>query len=403
MFDDLEEQKNPLPQPSASPIIPTEIKAEKEEKKVSAVVSAENNFPEIKHDVPEEEIHTMPMEYYLGDETVKATKGVFSKNKKEDPVSPEKKKKLLNIVIVFVLLLIVAGSTFLLIKSMNSQSSTEVVSRPPEIKIEAPVVVNSDDRSLVDNDGEEVLNDKDEEEEELVVKEKFDPAKIKKFSLSLMASLDTDRDGLTDNEEVVFGTNPDSNDTDGDIYKDKEEIKNFYSPISTGSVRLWEEDIISLYENNRYGYHFYYPSAWIVDPTIDEDPYDVLVSSSQNEFINIIVENKPAEQSLRAWYLSKIPSLTEDEIKEYRNYHKLTVIESPDAFTVYIESRDKRTVYMINYNIGLKEEASFISIFEMIVNSFNFLEPKSELKVEEQKDSPIIISDKDELPPVIID
>lgn len=45
---------------------------------------------------------------------------------------------------------------------------------------------------------------------------------------------DEDRDGLSFDEEVTFGTNPTNDDTDYDGYLDGEEIKNSYDPLSKG-------------------------------------------------------------------------------------------------------------------------------------------------------------------------
>lgn len=49
--------------------------------------------------------------------------------------------------------------------------------------------------------------------------------------------MDTDSDGLTDMEEVIkYKTNPRNNDSDGDSYKDGEEIKNGYNPNGAGKL-----------------------------------------------------------------------------------------------------------------------------------------------------------------------
>jgi hypothetical protein len=46
---------------------------------------------------------------------------------------------------------------------------------------------------------------------------------------------DTDGDGLTDYEEVmIYGTNPLNRDTDGDGYSDGEEVANGYNPLGEG-------------------------------------------------------------------------------------------------------------------------------------------------------------------------
>jgi hypothetical protein len=50
--------------------------------------------------------------------------------------------------------------------------------------------------------------------------------------------LDSDNDGLLDNEEFTWKTNPFNPDTDGDGFKDGEEVKNGYDPIISGSARI---------------------------------------------------------------------------------------------------------------------------------------------------------------------
>lgn len=61
------------------------------------------------------------------------------------------------------------------------------------------------------------------------------------FSVSIFAKnnsgsdknifLDTDQDGLSDQEEIVYGTDPKKSDTDGDGYSDGIEIKSGYDPL----------------------------------------------------------------------------------------------------------------------------------------------------------------------------
>lgn len=71
----------------------------------------------------------------------------------------------------------------------------------------------------IDTDGDGLTDD---EEKTLST----DPAKI-----------DTDVDGLTDREEVkVFGTDPLKADTDGDGYADGAEVKNGYNPMGEGKL-----------------------------------------------------------------------------------------------------------------------------------------------------------------------
>ncbi len=95
---------------------------------------------------------------------------------------------------------------------------------PPPIaeteQVPAPEVVSPPPPSIaVDSDGDGLT---DEEEASLSTD-------------SLKA--DSDEDGLLDNEEVrIYKSNPMFPDTDGDGYTDGEEVKNGYNPIGTGRL-----------------------------------------------------------------------------------------------------------------------------------------------------------------------
>ncbi|MCX6784612.1 MAG: hypothetical protein NTV81_01595 [Candidatus Komeilibacteria bacterium] len=55
---------------------------------------------------------------------------------------------------------------------------------------------------------------------------------------------DTDADGLSDRDEVVvYRTNPLVADTDGDGYKDGEEVKNNYNPLGPGRLRALPQNL----------------------------------------------------------------------------------------------------------------------------------------------------------------
>ncbi|MBT4349346.1 hypothetical protein HOD19_01025 [bacterium] len=50
--------------------------------------------------------------------------------------------------------------------------------------------------------------------------------------------LDIDNDGLTHQEELLFGTDPNNPDTDGDGYLDGEEVNNGYNPLGDGLLEI---------------------------------------------------------------------------------------------------------------------------------------------------------------------
>ena len=53
---------------------------------------------------------------------------------------------------------------------------------------------------------------------------------------SVTLKLDTDGDGLFDDEEKTYGTDPTKADTDGDSFSDGVEVKNGYNPLGEGKL-----------------------------------------------------------------------------------------------------------------------------------------------------------------------
>jgi len=333
--------------------------------------------PEAKPEAPapaqpagKEEIHTMPMDYYMGDKTKQAVKGgaPATQSQAMKPMAPQatgggggNKKMILNIIIGVVLVLVVGVSSYLLYASYQKpkpEPSPVVVpvvdAVPVVVEEEVPVVEVEEEEAPPVEMEEEVLT--------------FDPSLLNKVSLALLASKDTDKDGLTDLEEEIIGTNINLNDTDGDTYRDAEEIKNYYSPLKNGSTKLTEMNFIKEYENEIFGYKVLYPKAWLISPLDEDNPNDVMITSDGNEFVNILLNKKIANQTLEEWYLEKAPDVSATSLKKYKNHNDLAMIESPDAFTVYVSRGD---------------EASYPSLFGMIVNSFEFTEKKG-VEVEDK-------------------
>lgn len=69
---------------------------------------------------------------------------------------------------------------------------------------------------------------------------------LRSASAAATQDADTDHDGLTDRQELLFGTDPAKADTDGDGFTDGREVAAGYSPTSTSSVRLKKEIRIEL-------------------------------------------------------------------------------------------------------------------------------------------------------------
>lgn len=182
-------------------------------------------------------------------------------------------------------------------------------------------------------------------------------------SAAVVPSQDSDSDGLTNQEEMLYGTNANNMDTDADSYRDGQEVLALYNP--NGKNRLAESSLVKTYENTTYHYALLYPASWTVG-TLSADK-SVLFTSITGEFVQVSVQTNTAKQSAREWYLSLNPSVPQTSLRDV-TVGTLSGIIGPDSLNIYLA--DTAYIYQITYNIGIKSEANFLTTFTMMYSSF---------------------------------
>lgn len=182
-----------------------------------------------------------------------------------------------------------------------------------------------------------------------------------------LPTVDTDTDGLTDAEEMLFGTSSASPDTDGDSYLDLEEIENGYSPLAA-DVRLSESGLFGTYTNATYGYRVEYPSRWLAD-SLDQTNKQVLFISSTEEFFEILIVENPLNTPIADWFRAQSPSLANAEL-EVLVIDGAPSVWSPDGLTLYTSSGG--LIYVITYNNGTSDEINWPNVFKRFYSSFAF-------------------------------
>jgi len=187
----------------------------------------------------------------------------------------------------------------------------------------------------------------------------------------LISVLDTDNDGLTEEEEKLYKTDPLIPDSDGDGYLDGEEVTSLYSPISLGG-KLDTSGLVNLYTNPVFKYNLFYPANWIAQ-ALDETNTTIIFTSATGEFVEVLVLENPEQLSILKWYEEQISPEENSILEEIKN---ITVagqeaIEIPNLEgqkIIYFAYQNK--VYGLIYNYGNKVELNFKTTFAMMKNSF---------------------------------
>lgn len=180
------------------------------------------------------------------------------------------------------------------------------------------------------------------------------------------ASVDTDADMLTDEEEKIYQTSPVNPDSDGDSFKDGDEVRNLYNPNKGNGAKLEDSGLATRYTNPVVRYTLLYPKPWTVKAT-DNTAQEVIFTADTGEFVSVLVQSNEQQQSILDWYKQQNPSADASTLVEVKTLGGLSGVESPDGLTTYIAVG--KSVIVFAYNIGLRPDANFFASVAMMRNS----------------------------------
>ena len=127
---------------------------------------------------------------------------------------------------------------------------------------------------------------------------------------------DADSDGLTDEEEKIYGSDPTKPDTDEDGFLDSHEVFNLYHPAIKEPVRLESSGAVVRYNNPTLNYNVLYPTGWL-PRSLDIINQEVIFTSLTGEFFQTRVHGNPLGLTAREWYQRFIPVGDRVEIEEF--------------------------------------------------------------------------------------
>lgn len=313
------------------------------------------------------EVYIMPEKYMLLGKAKSGGKGLI----------------IAGIILIFV---IIITATFLIYdilesRRLNQQPQPQVTAPRVELVEQPattlPTTTTTDDLEAETTTDEEVENGtEDSEMEEDIDEEEGDEVTA--------VSLDSDSDGLTDLEEVIFGTSPTNVDTDDDNYQDGVEVSAGYSPTTPGSAKLDTSPfVMSLTANfENYDYGLFYPKEW--QSSLINTNRQILVTASTGEIFRITIKENQTRLPAMSWYLQENPTIPVSQLTMVDNLQKnLSGIYTADKLMAYLTDAQREKIYIFEYVVGRQTEIRYPAIFNMLVRTFRVTE--AEENTEENK------------------
>jgi len=274
------------------------------------------------------------------------------KKKKPETVKKPVKKKGFPVKLVVIGVIIVAlfvAAAIIVLSTLRPAETTPEVVTPVEEETEEDVVVEEE---------EEMVPDEIEEEEEEEIESPF--------AEDLQPGVDSDSDGLTNVEELLYGTNPQLPDSDEDGFLDGNEVFHRYNPNGTAPGSLVESGLVRLFDEPSFSYTLTYPALWNVR-AVGGPTEQVVFTASSGEIVQVLLNTKQVEQSISDWFLAQDLQASVDDLLQVTTKEGLVGIMSPDRLTAYLDAGEK--VYIVSYNVGNKTTVDYLQTFQMMLNS----------------------------------
>lgn len=188
--------------------------------------------------------------------------------------------------------------------------------------------------------------------------------------------IDTDTDGLTNVEELLYGTDFRSPDTDGDTFLDGNEVFHRYDPNGSAPSTLLDTGAVRIFEHGSIPFTTFYPASWAI--SVQTESASVVFRSLDGATITLMYEAKDALTTLEGWMKEEGNTLRETE--ETMTKQGYSAISAEDGRVVYVDLG----VWAITarYDLGKENESiEFLQTFKMMMNSVD-------LAQGEQKDTP---------------
>lgn len=197
-----------------------------------------------------------------------------------------------------------------------------------------------------------------------VVVEPEPPATPDPFAGLTLPGQDLDSDGLTDIEEVVYGTQPNRPDTDQDGFLDGNEVFNLYHPNGSAPQTLLDTGAVSIIRLGRYQLHAV--TRWI-QRAQDASSLTVITAPTGESF-QVLQQTLLVSETLNQWYARNVSIADQQELEAFRTKQGFVGVWTEDHLTAYVRLGDTE-VLIFTYNLGSAQRVQYRQTFEMFINS----------------------------------
>lgn len=184
-------------------------------------------------------------------------------------------------------------------------------------------------------------------------------------------SKDTDSDGLTDIEEMMYGTDARNPDSDKDTFLDGNEVFHRYDPNGLAPSTLLDTGAVKMFNDPTLPWTVYYPASWKV--SLDAGKKTATFKTPNLANVTITSSSKDVDLGVEDWLLKNIENIDVTTLKSSYTVNGYYNLRSKNDLVDYLDLGD--TVYIMTYDLNGSLDISYLQTFAMMVNSFYRLSP----------------------------
>lgn len=178
---------------------------------------------------------------------------------------------------------------------------------------------------------------------------------------SIVSTIDTDLDGLTDDEEKIIGTNSTLADSDSDSFLDIAELKNGYDPLVAGK-KMDDKSAFKRYKIDAKA-DIFFLNSWI--PSYSEANKTIVFTDEDKAFIQLTFQENEDMSMPSAWYANQFPGIAPGEAISGDGW---SGFYSQDSAAAYIFSNDLSNIYTVSYSPLIENDLS-LPLFRLMVKT----------------------------------